>query len=130
MGAALAVSRAIDWINDRFGTLADWLILASVLISAGNATMRYLVDYSSNAWLEIQWYLFGAAVFFGASHTLRMNEHVRVDVVYSQLSDRGRLYVDIFGLIVFLLPAMVYLGWLSWPIFASSFAIGERSTNY
>lgn len=129
-GPFIALSRAIDGLNDRFGTAADWLILASVLISAGNATMRYLVDYSSNAWLEIQWYLFGAAVFFGASHTLKMNEHVRVDVVYSHLSDRGRIYVDIFGLIIFLLPAMVFLGWLSWPIFTRSYAIGERSTNY
>ena len=128
--AFLRASRAIDALNDRFGALADWLILASVLISAANASVRYLLDYSSNGWLEIQWYLFGAAVFFGASHTLKMNEHVRVDVVYSHLSDRGRLYVDIFGLIVFLLPAMIFLGWLSWPIFAKSFAIGERSSNF
>jgi TRAP-type mannitol/chloroaromatic compound transport system permease small subunit len=130
MEAALRVSRAIDAINDRFGALADWMILASVLISAGNATVRYLLGYSSNGLLEIQWYLFGAAVFFGASQTLRVNEHVRVDVIYSRLSDRGRIYVDIVGLIVFLLPATAFLGWLSWPIFAKSFAIGEYSSNY
>ena len=94
----------------------------SVLISAANAASRYLFSYSSNGFVEIQWYLFGASVFLGASYTLRLNEHVRVDVVYSHLSPRGRLYVDIFGLIVFLLPATIFLGWLSWPVFVKSYA--------
>ncbi len=89
MKALLRVSRAIDALNARLGGLADWLIFISVLISAGNATVRYLLDYGSNAFLEIQWYLFGAAVFLGASYTLKRNEHVRVDIVYSHLSERG-----------------------------------------
>jgi TRAP-type mannitol/chloroaromatic compound transport system permease small subunit len=130
MEPLLRASRAIDAVNDRFGALADWLILASVLISAGNATARYLIGYSSNGLLEIQWYLFGAAVFFGASHTLRRNEHVRVDVIYSRLSPRGRLIVDLFGFVVFLLPATIFLAWLSWPVFLSSFRSGEMSSNY
>jgi TRAP-type mannitol/chloroaromatic compound transport system permease small subunit len=126
----LRLSRAIDWVNARFGTLADWLMFLSVLISAGNAGMRYLFSYSSNGFMEIQWYLFGASVFLGASYTLKLNEHVRVDVIYSHLSPRGRLYVDVFGLIFFLLPATVFLGWLSWPVFVKSYAIGEMSENF
>lgn len=130
MDLALRASRAIDALNARFGALADWLILICVLISAGNATVRYLLGYSSNGLLEIQWYLFGAAVFLGASHTLRLNEHVRVDVIYSRLSRRGRIFVDIFGFLVFLLPATIFLAWLSWPIFRTSFMSGEMSSNY
>ena len=130
MRPLLALSRAIDSVNARFGALADWFVLASVLISADNAIVRYVFGYSSNGLLEIQWYLFGGAVFLGASYTLKMNEHVRVDVVYSHLSDRGRLYVDVFGLIFFLLPAMIFLGWLSWPVFVKAFTTGEMSDNY
>ncbi len=130
MKALLRVSRGIDALNARLGGLADWLIFISVLISAGNATVRYLLDYSSNAFLEIQWYLFGAAVFLGASYTLKRNEHVRVDIVYSHLSERGRLYVDAFGMAVFLVPAMIYLAWLSWPVFERAFISGEMSSNY
>jgi TRAP-type mannitol/chloroaromatic compound transport system permease small subunit len=126
----LRLSRAIDALNAGFASLSDWLILISVLISAGNATVRYLFDYSSNGLLEVQWYLFGGAVFLGASYTLKMNEHVRVDVIYSHLSVRARLIVDIFGLVVFLLPAMVFLAWLCWPVFLASFESGEGSSNY
>ncbi len=130
MKGLLRLSRAIDALNTGFGSLSDWLILISVLISAGNATVRYLLDYSSNGLLEIQWYLFGGAVFLGASYTLKMNEHVRVDVIYSHLSARGRLIVDIFGLLVFLLPAMVFLAWLCWPVFVAAFRSGEGSSSY
>ena len=130
MDLALRASRAIDALNARFGALADWLIFISVLISAANATIRYLFGYSSNGLLEIQWYLFGGAVFLGASYTLRLNEHVRVDVIYSRLSSRGRILVDIFGLVFFLLPTTLFLGWLSWPIFRTSFLSGEISSNY
>jgi TRAP-type mannitol/chloroaromatic compound transport system permease small subunit len=126
----LGVSRVIDTVNGWFGNLADWLILISVLISAGNATSRYLFSYSSNGFLEIQWYLFGAAVFLGASYTLKRNEHVRVDVIYALLPERGRIFIDIFGLIVFLLPATVFLGWLSWPVFVRSLESGEMSSNF
>ena len=130
MQVLLRISRAIDAVNQRFGALSDWLIFVSILISAGNATIRYLFDYSSNALLEIQWYLFGGAVFLGASHTLRLNEHVRVDVVYARLSARGRIVVDMFGFIFFLLPVTIFLAWLCWPIFLNSFRIGEMSSNY
>jgi len=126
----LKLSRAIDALNQRVGGVADWLIFLSVLISAGNATMRYLLDYSTNGLLEIQWYLFGAAVFLGASYTLKMNEHVRVDIVYSHLSERLRLIVDAVGLLVFLIPAMAFFAWLSWPVFARAFVSGEMSSNY
>lgn len=130
MAFLLAVSRAIDAINTRFGQLAEWCIFASVLISAANAAVRYLASYSSNGFLEIQWYLFGAAVFLGASYTLKLNEHVRVDVVYSYLSPRGRIWVDIFGLCLFLLPACIFLAWLSWPVFVRAYEIGETSSNF
>ncbi len=130
MKELLRLSRAVDALNARFGDLADWLIFLSVLISAGNATVRYLFSYSSNGLLEIQWYLFGAAVFLGASYTLKMNEHVRVDIIYSHLSDRARLIVDAIGMVVFLVPAMVFLAWLSWPVFLRAFESGEMSSNY
>ena len=108
MQGLLKVSRAIDALNQRIGGIADWLIFLSVLIAAGNATMRYLLDYSTNGLLEVQWYLFGGAVFLGASYTLKLNEHVRVDIVYSHLPERARLIVDAVGLLVFLIPAMAF----------------------
>lgn len=130
MKGLLRLSAAIDALNARFGSLADWLIFLSVLISAGNATMRYLLDYSTNGLLEVQWYLFGAAVFLGASYTLKMNEHVRVDILYSHLSERARLIVDATGLLLFLIPAMAFFAWLSWPVFLRAFESGEMSSNY
>jgi TRAP-type mannitol/chloroaromatic compound transport system permease small subunit len=129
MSGLLATSRTIDWLNERFGWLCDYMLAAACLISAGNAFMRYSLNYSSNAYLEIQWYLFGAAVMLGASYTLKRNEHVRVDIIYGQLSDRGRLWVDLFGFIVFLLPVTIIMLALSTPFFARSFASGEISMN-
>lgn len=125
----LATARAIDWLNDRFGTIAKWAVALSCVISAGNAVIRYGLDISSNGWLEIQWYLFAACVMFGASQVLRMNEHVRVDLVYGRLPSRGRVLVDLFGLVCFLLPAMVVMLYHSWPLFLSMFASGEMSSN-
>jgi TRAP-type mannitol/chloroaromatic compound transport system permease small subunit len=90
MRGLLAFGRAIDAMSAAAGKLADWLVLFACLISSGNAGVRYIFSYSSNAFLEIQWYLFGALVFLGASYTLQMNEHVRVDLVYSSVSDRTR----------------------------------------
>jgi TRAP-type mannitol/chloroaromatic compound transport system permease small subunit len=129
MSGLLAVSRVIDWLNERFGWLCDYMLAAACLISAGNAFMRYAFSYSSNAYLEIQWYLFGAAVMLGASYTLKRNEHVRVDVIYGQLSDRGRLWVDLFGFIIFLLPVTLIMLYLCVPFFQRSFASGEVSMN-
>jgi TRAP-type mannitol/chloroaromatic compound transport system permease small subunit len=129
MTALLRVSGLIDRISAFFGKVSGYLVLACCLISAGNAFIRYLFNYSSNGWLEIQWYLFAFIVLIGASHTLRLNEHVRVDLVYGAVSDRTRLWIDAIGLVLFLIPACLYLAWLSWPFFALSYAQGEVSSN-
>jgi TRAP-type mannitol/chloroaromatic compound transport system permease small subunit len=127
--ALLSLSNGIDAISKKFGQLCDYLVLFCALISAGNAMVRYLFSMSSNGWLEIQWYMFGAIVLLGASHTLRMNEHVRVDLIYGSVSDRTRLWIDTFGIVLFLLPLSVYFAWLSWPFFYSSWKEGEQSLN-
>lgn len=129
MTALLRFSALVDALNEKIGLIASWLVLIACVISAGNAVMRYGFNMSSNAWLEIQWYLFGGMVMLGAAHTLRVNEHVRVDVLYSRYSDRTRLWVDLLGGIFFLLPMAVIIGWLSWPMFINSFHIGETSGN-
>jgi TRAP-type mannitol/chloroaromatic compound transport system permease small subunit len=129
MQALLALSRVIDAVNEKLGWIADWLVLLSCLISAGNAFSRYAFSISSNAWLEIQWYMFGALVLLGASYTLKKNEHVRVDIVYSNISTRKQIWVDIFGGILFMLPATIILAFLSWPVFYNSWALGEISSN-
>ena len=108
---------------------ADWLVLASCLISAGNAFSRYAFNISSNAWLEIQWYMFGAVVMLGTSYTLKRNEHVRVDIVYGNVSTRRQIGIDIFGSIFFLLPATIVMAYLCWPIFYNSWSQGEISAN-
>ncbi|HSU62893.1 MAG TPA: TRAP transporter small permease subunit [Burkholderiales bacterium] len=129
MKLLLALSRAIDALNERLSWIADWLVFLSCLISAGNAFSRYAFSISSNAWLEIQWYMFGAVVMLGASFTLRRNEHVRVDIVYSNLSTRRQIGIDIFGTILFLLPATIIMVYLSWPVFYNSWTEGEISGN-
>jgi TRAP-type mannitol/chloroaromatic compound transport system permease small subunit len=125
----LKFTRAIDALSDAFGFIAKWLVLFACLVSAGNATIRYLFNYSSNGWLEIQWYMFAGIVFLGAAQTLRLNEHVRVDLVYSAISDRARLWVDIIGIILFLLPAMAYLTYMTAPFFWNSWQSQEVSSN-
>ncbi len=129
MNALLAVSRAIDAMNERLGYLANWMVLIACLVSAGNAMMRYAFDMSSNAWLEVQWYLFAGVVMLGASHTLRLNEHVRVDILYMHLSERGREWLDLLGALLFLIPSTLTIAWLSWPFFHESWTIQETSTN-
>jgi TRAP-type mannitol/chloroaromatic compound transport system permease small subunit len=129
LGFLLKVSRAIDWLNDKLGWIANWLVLAACLISAGNAMSRYAFDLSSNAWLEIQWYLFAAIVMLGASHTLRMNEHVRVDILYTHLSERGKEWLDLIGTAVFLVPSMLVISWYSIPFFMQSWNVQEISGN-
>ena len=129
MNALLQLSRLIDALNDRFAEIAKWAVLASCAISAGNALMRYLVNYSSNSWLEIQWYLFGACVMLGAAQVLRLNEHVRVDVVYGQYSGRAQALVDLAGLLLFLMPVMVLMIYFSWPLFMQMYTSGEMSGN-
>lgn len=129
MRILLALSRLIDAINSAVGRIAEYLVLICCLISAGNAIIRYIFNYSSNGWLEIQWYMFAFIVIMGASHTLRKNEHVRVDLIYGAASPRGKLLIDIFGLILLLLPACIFLTWLSIPFFTQSFAQNEMSSN-
>ena len=127
--ALLRLSQLIDHMNERFGCVANWLVLLACIISAGNAMIRYAFDNSSNGWLEVQWYMFAIMVMLGAPYTLKRNEHVRVDIVYLNLSERGQLWVDIIGGVLFLLPACILLGWLSWPFFYQSFLVGEQSSN-
>ncbi|MFC3127127.1 TRAP transporter small permease subunit [Pseudoroseomonas globiformis] len=129
MSALLGFSRAVDRVNAIFGEAASWMVLLSCAISAGNATIRYGIHYSSNAWLEVQWYLFGGTVMLGAAYTLLRNEHVRVDLVFGSLSQRAKLWVDVFGLVLFLLPAMSMLAWMTLPFFLDSFLRGEMSSN-
>jgi TRAP-type mannitol/chloroaromatic compound transport system permease small subunit len=129
MGALIAFSRVVDSINHAVGKVADWMVLAACVISAGNAVVRYGFSYSSNAWLEVQWYLFGGVVMLGAAYTLLRNEHVRVDLVYGSLPQRARLWIDILGILVFLLPAMILLAYMTWPFFWDAWARGEQSSN-
>jgi TRAP-type mannitol/chloroaromatic compound transport system permease small subunit len=129
MGGLLAFSRAVDRVNQFVGKIADWTVLLSCAISAGNAFVRYGISYSSNAWLEVQWYLFAATVMLGASYTLFRNEHVRVDLLYGNMGERTRLWVDVFGFIFFMLPAVILLTWMTWPFFVDSFIRGEGSPN-
>lgn len=129
MDALLRISRLIDALNEKAGVVASWLVLAACVISAGNALLRYGFSLSSNAWLEIQWYLFAGIVMLGAANTLRVNGHVRVDVLYSRYGERARLWLDLLGGLLFLLPMAVIIGWLSWPLFVHSYQIGEVSGN-
>jgi TRAP-type mannitol/chloroaromatic compound transport system permease small subunit len=129
MKLLLALSRAIDTLNEHVGRLTYWLILAAVLISAGNAVVRYSVNMSSNAWLEIQWYLFSFVFLFCAGYTLLHNQHVRIDVISGQLSGRARAWIDIFGTVFFLMPMAIAIMWLSWPVFLDAYQSGEVSTN-
>lgn len=129
MDFLLRVARVIDALNAYIGKLAEWAVLLACLISAGNAISRYVFDQSSNAWLEMQWYLFAAIVMLGAAHTLRRNEHVRVDLFYGKASPRTQAWIDIFGGLFFLLPMAAILAWMSWPMFSEAWHIGEISSN-
>lgn len=129
MRAMLGFSRGVDAVNAFFGRIADWAVLAACAISAGNAFIRYGFSWSSNAWLEVQWYLFAATVMLGAAYTLRRNEHVRVDLVFGAVGARARLWIDILGIIFFLLPGMLLLTWMTWPFFLDAWMRGEGSPN-
>jgi TRAP-type mannitol/chloroaromatic compound transport system permease small subunit len=129
MKLCLSFSRAIDAMNERIAFVAEWMVLLSCLISAGNAFSRYAFGLSSNAWLEIQWYMFGAVVMLGTSYTLKKNEHVRVDIVYANVSTRRQIGIDIFGFILFMLPATIIMAYLCWPIFYNAWHMGEISSN-
>ncbi|HEX6708528.1 MAG TPA: TRAP transporter small permease subunit [Albitalea sp.] len=129
MNGLLAFARWVDWVSDKFGAVAKWAVVLSCFISATNAAVRYTFDYSSNAFLEIQWYLFAAAVMFGASQVLHVNEHVRVDVLYGRYSGKTQVCIDLFGLVFFLMPVMAMMLYLSWPLFMRMFLTHEMSQN-
>ena len=129
MNALLALARGIDALNDRCALLAKWAVLAACLISAGNAVVRYGFDYSSNAFLEIRWYLFAACVMLGAPQVLRLNEHVRVDVLYGHYPTRTKVLVDLAGMLLFLLPMALLIAVQSWPMVVNQFVTGESSSN-
>ncbi|GBG02378.1 C4-dicarboxylate ABC transporter substrate-binding protein [Azospira sp. I13] len=125
----LSVSRGIDALNERVGKAVIWLVLVMTIISAGNAVMRYTINYSSNGLLEIQWYLFAVIFLFSAGYTLLRNEHVRIDVVAGKLSPRGQAWIDIIGTLLFLMPMAILIMYLSWPIFMNAWDSGEMSSN-
>lgn len=125
----LKLSSLIDRLTELVGRTVIWLVLVVTLIGAGNAVMRYTVDYSSNAFLEIQWYLFSAIFLFCAGYTLKNNEHVRIDLIAGRLSRRGQTWIDIFGLVFFLMPMAVAIMYMSWPIFVLAFETNEQSSN-
>ncbi len=129
MKALLALARWIDVLTDGFGAIAKWAVLAACLISAANAGVRYSLNMSSNAFLEIQWYLFAGAVMLGAAQVLRLNEHVRVDVLYGRYPTRVKVWVDLLGILFFLMPVMVMMIYLSWPMFIGMLESGEMSSN-
>jgi TRAP-type mannitol/chloroaromatic compound transport system permease small subunit len=127
MKPLLAFSRGVDFVNEHVGRLLYWAVLIMVLISAGNATTRYALNIASNAWLELQWYLFAAVFLLCAGYTLLHNEHIRIDVVASRWSKRTQTWIDIFGTLFFLLPMSIYIMWSSWPIFMNAWTSGEVS---
>ena len=129
MNALLSFSRLVDALSNRVGRLIYWLILIAVLVSAGNAIVRYAFNLSSNAWLEVQWYLFSAVFLFGAGYALLHNQHVRIDVVSGLLSKKAQTWIDILGTIFFLMPMAIAIMWLSWPVFIESVHRSEVSTN-
>ena len=129
MNVLLAISRAIDALNERVGRTVLWLILVMALVSSANAVYRYVFNNSSNAWLELQWYMFATVFLLCSGYTLRHDEHIRIDVINSHLSRRTQIWIDIFGTICFLLPMTIFITWLSWPIFVNAWVSGETSSN-
>ncbi|MBI3505520.1 MAG: TRAP transporter small permease subunit [Proteobacteria bacterium] len=129
MSGLLQLSRAIDWVNTQIGRLLYWLILAAVLVSSINASIRYGFHRSSNAWLELQWYLFAAVYLLCAGYTHLHNEHIRIDVFSSRLTRRAQVWIDVLGTLFFLLPFSLLILDLSYPLAISSFVSGEESSD-
>ena len=129
MSALLGFSGWVDKINEMIGRAVGWLILVAIIISAGNATIRKVFNISSNSWLELQWYLFGAAFLMAAAFTLKQNEHVRIDIIYGMWSRRVQHWIDLLGHIVFLMPFVLLMIWYLVPYVLRSFNNGEVSTN-
>ncbi|MBI1283707.1 MAG: TRAP transporter small permease subunit [Thiobacillus sp.] len=129
MNTLLALARLIDALTERVGRVVIWLVLIATLISAGNALARYALGESSNAWLEIQWYLFGAMFLLAAGYTLKHNGHVRIDILYNHFGARGQAWIDLFGGLLFLLPMAGLLTWLAWPMFLDAWLSHEMSPD-
>jgi TRAP-type mannitol/chloroaromatic compound transport system permease small subunit len=129
MTLLLRFSNLIDWLDAHLGAFLKWLILGSVLVSGGNAIVRKAFDLGSNAFLELQWYLFAAVFMLGAGYAFLRNAHVRIDFVSSRLSPQARNWIDIVGIVVFLLPLCALLVKLGWPLFARAYESGEMSQN-
>lgn len=129
MSGLLSFSRAIDTINEQIGKIVAWFVIAAVVVSAGNAFMRYGLNWSSNAYLELQWYLFGFVFLFGAAWTFKTNEHVRIDILSSTFSKRTRDWIDVVCHVIFLMPFVFLHVYFAIPSFLSSFRANEVSTN-
>jgi TRAP-type mannitol/chloroaromatic compound transport system permease small subunit len=125
----LRFSRAVDVVNTHLGRWVAWAILAAILVSAANATVRKVFNTSSNAWLEIQWILFGAVFLLCSAWALLSNEHIRIDIVNNMLPKRMRDWIDVFGHVFFLIPVTLVLAYLGWPFFWRSLMQNEQSTN-
>ena len=130
MQGPLALSRGIDRLNEFIGKSVSWLILLAILVSAANAVIRKIFDISSNAWLELQWYLFGAAFMLAAAYTLQRNEHIRIDIISSHLPKAVRHAIELIGHLFMLLPFSALMVWETLPNMMESYAIGESSSNY
>ncbi len=129
MQALLKLSRGIDWLNGLVGKYVIWLILASTVISGINAIVRKVFNASSNAYLEVQWYLFAASFLLAAGYTLLQGEHVKIDVVSSRFSKRGQIWIDVIGFGLFLTPVCLTILWYGIPFFLRGFTSGEMSSN-
>ena len=129
MQALLKFSKAVDWLNVQVGKYVIWLILASTVISAVNASVRKAFNMSSNAYLEVQWYLFAASFMLAAGYTLLNGEHVKIDVLYHRLSKRGQTWIDVFGFVFFLTPVCVAILYFGIPFFLQGYQSGEMSSN-
>lgn len=129
MKALLGLSAAIDWVTEWIGRSAIWLILAAILVSATNAIIRKVFSASSNAWLELQWYLFGGAFMLAAAYTLKHNEHIRIDIFYGSRTRRTQHWIDLFGHVLFLMPFTMLMAWMLVPYFLQSWRSGQVSTN-
>lgn len=129
MRLLLKFADAVDALSEWIGQWLKWLVLASSLVSAGNALVRYTLHTGSNAWLEIQWYMFGAMFLLAAGYALKHEEHVRVDVLYSRMSPRTQAWVDVFGAAFFLLPMAILIAWMSIPMVVNSYRVHEMSSD-
>ncbi len=129
MQGLLVLSRAIDHFNEAIGKAVTWLIFIAILVSATNAVVRKVFNTSSNAWLELQWYLFGAAFMLAAAYTLKQNEHIRIDIFYGTRSRRTQHWIDLFGHVFFLMPFVVLMSFMLVPYAWRAYEIGQVSTN-